>query len=44
MNAPEPIIDLKAENKKLVDLEKEITTAKNKHNEYLKELGLSLLP
>jgi type I restriction enzyme M protein len=41
---PEPIIDLTVVNQELVALEKEITMAKNKHNQYLKELGLSLLP
>jgi type I restriction enzyme M protein len=37
-------IDLQEVNQKLIDLEKTITTAEKKHNEYLKELGLSLLP
>jgi len=41
---PEKIIKLDEVYKKMVDLEKEITMAKNKHNEYLKELGLPLLP
>ncbi|SMC82746.1 type I restriction enzyme M protein [Desulfocicer vacuolatum DSM 3385] len=41
---PEQIIKLDEVHAKLVDLEKEITLAKNKHNEYLKELGLPLLP
>jgi type I restriction enzyme M protein len=33
-------IDLKAVNKKLVDINKEITRAREKHNQFLKELGL----
>lgn len=37
-------IDLKEEHKKLVDLEKEIAKYTNVHNEFLKELGLDLLP
>jgi len=41
---PEEEIDLDEVNIKLVDLEKKITMAENKHNEYLKELGLPLLP
>ena len=41
---PEEKIDLNEVNKKLIDLEKEIIKAKNKHNEYLKELGLAPLP
>ncbi|KPA17764.1 type I restriction-modification system, M subunit [Candidatus Magnetomorum sp. HK-1] len=41
---PEKIIDLDEVHTKLVDLEKEITEAKNTHNKYLKELGLPLLP
>ncbi|RLC14998.1 MAG: type I restriction-modification system subunit M [Deltaproteobacteria bacterium] len=41
---PEKIIKLDEVNTKLIELEKEITMSKNKHNEYLKELGLPLLP
>jgi type I restriction enzyme M protein len=41
---PEPIIDINTVNKDLVDIEKEIKKAKKKHNEFLKELGLSPLP
>jgi len=41
---PEPIIDIKTVNKDLKKLEKEIKTSKKRHNKYLKELGLSLLP
>ncbi|MBI1890210.1 MAG: type I restriction-modification system subunit M [Burkholderiales bacterium] len=37
-------VDLKAVHQQLVDLEKEIVKAKNKHNAFLKELGLPLLP
>ena len=36
----EEIIDLKAVNKKIVDLDKEINIAKETHNKFLKELGL----
>ena len=41
---PDKIIKLDEVHAKLVDLEKEITMARNKHNEFLKELGLPLLP
>jgi type I restriction enzyme M protein len=41
---PEEKIKLDEVNTKLVDLEKEITTAEKKHNKYLKELGLPSLP
>lgn len=37
-------IDLKEENKKLVDIEKDIVKYTKEHNEFLKELGLDLLP
>jgi type I restriction enzyme M protein len=37
-------IDLKAVHQQMTDIEKEIVEAKNKHNEFLKELGLPLLP
>jgi type I restriction enzyme M protein len=37
-------IDLKATHGELVEIEKAIATAKQKHNEFLKELGLSPLP
>ena len=37
-------VDLQAVNGELVSLEKQIVTATNKHNEFLKELGLPLLP
>ena len=40
---PEPIIDLKDVNKKLVEIEKKASDARKKHNEYLKELGLDLI-
>lgn len=36
----EEIIDLAVVNQQLVDIEKKITDARNKHNEFLKELGL----
>jgi type I restriction enzyme M protein len=41
---PEKEIDLKAENKKLIDIEKDILKYTKEHNEFLKELGLDLLP
>ena len=37
-------IDLQAVNADLVTLEKNITDARNKHNAFLKALGLPLLP
>jgi type I restriction enzyme M protein len=37
-------IDLAATNAELIALEKTIKTATNKHNEFLKELGLPPLP
>jgi type I restriction enzyme M protein len=37
-------IDLKATNQELASIEKDIQTARNKHNAFLKELGLPLLP
>ncbi|SFF68884.1 type I restriction enzyme M protein [Salegentibacter agarivorans] len=37
---PEPIIDLKKVNSKLVDVERKIKESKEEHNSYLKELGL----
>jgi hypothetical protein len=37
-------IDLEATHGELVEIEKAIATAKHKHNDYLKELGLSPLP
>jgi len=41
---PEEIVDIKKVNTELVDLEKNIAKATDKHNVYLKELGLSELP
>ena len=41
---PEEPIDLNEVHKELVRLEGEIQTATKEHNEYLKELGLPLLP
>jgi type I restriction enzyme M protein len=41
---PEPEIDLSATHKQLVEIEKEIRESTAKHNEFLKELGLSPLP
>lgn len=41
---PEEIIKLDKVNTKLIDLEKKIIKTRNKHNEYLKELGLPSLP
>ncbi len=37
-------IDLKATNQELIAIEKDIHTARDKHNAFLKELGLPLLP
>lgn len=37
-------IDLPAVHQQLVDIEKDIAAARDKHNEFLKELGLPLLP
>ena len=41
---PEPEIDLKAIHAEIVDTEKEIRKAKDKHNSFLEELGLPPLP
>ncbi len=41
---PEEKIDIQAVNDELVSFEKDIVTATNKHNEFLKELGLPPLP
>lgn len=41
---PELQIDLSATHKELVEIEKEIRESTAKHNEFLKELGLSSLP
>jgi len=41
---PEPQIDLSATHKQLVEIEQEIRESTAKHNEFLKELGLSPLP
>lgn len=41
---PEPEIDLKATHAALVEAEKAAKAAKEKHNGYLEELGLPLLP
>jgi type I restriction enzyme M protein len=41
---PEPIVDLAKVHAELVAVEKEIQAATTKHNEYLAELGLPLLP
>jgi len=37
-------IDLEANHRELVEIEKAIAAAKEKHNDFLKELGLSPLP
>ena len=37
-------IDLDDTHQQLVDIEKAVVAAKAKHNEFLKELGLKLLP
>lgn len=41
---PEPIIDLKEVHSELDKIERKINSSTNKHNEYLKELGLKTLP
>jgi len=41
---PEKIVDLEAVNAGRVEFEKKIIAARKGHNQYLKELGLSLLP
>jgi len=41
---PEPIIKLSEVNSNLKEIEKKIEKAQNKHNTFLKELGLSELP
>jgi len=41
---PEPEIDLYEVHNTLTDLERKIFEATNKHNEFLKDLGLPLLP
>jgi len=41
---PEVEIDLSATHKELVEIEKQIQESTAKHNEFLKELGLSPLP
>jgi type I restriction enzyme M protein len=41
---PEERIDLVAVNSELVQLERKIADMQNKHNGFLKELGLPLLP
>jgi len=41
---PEPEIDLKATHAELVEVEKSIKVAKDKHNAFLQELGLPPLP
>ena len=40
---PEPKIDLKEVNEKLVEIEMQATRSLNEHNEYLKELGLKTI-
>ncbi len=40
----EEIIDIAQVNKHLTEIEKSISVAKNNHNNFLKELGLSDLP
>ncbi len=41
---PEKLIDIKQVNKDLVEIEEKITKAKDTHDKFLKELGLSKLP
>jgi type I restriction enzyme M protein len=40
----EPAIDLEATHRSLLEIEGRIRTATDKHNEFLRELGLPLLP
>jgi type I restriction enzyme M protein len=40
----EEAIDIEATNQELAGIEKDIQNALEKHNRFLKELGLSLLP
>ena len=40
---PEPIINLKEVNTKIVDVEKRIKASREEHNSYLKELGLDTI-
>ena len=40
LSKDEEIVDLAAVQAKLVDIEKEITTARDEHNKFLRELGL----
>lgn len=40
LSKDEEVVDLSYVQKKLTDIEKEIIAARNKHNEFLKELGL----
>lgn len=41
---PEPVINLEETHAKLVKIENDICQATNKHNEFLRELGLAPLP
>ena len=41
---PEPEVDLSATHKHLVELEEQVQDAAAKHNAFLEELGLPLLP
>ena len=41
---PEVAVDLSATHQELVEIEKQIQESTAKHNEFLKELGLSTLP
>ncbi|APD49947.1 type I restriction-modification system subunit M [Francisella hispaniensis] len=41
---PEPKVDIKSVNKDLIDIESKIELSKSKHNEFLRELGLELIP
>jgi type I restriction enzyme M protein len=40
----EPEIDLAATHQRLVEIEKAVSSARERHNEFLRELGLALLP
>ena len=41
---PEPPVDLSATQRELHAIEQKINAAKDRHNEFLRELGLEILP
>ena len=40
----EELVDIEKVRQELVEIEEDISKAKSRHNEFLKELGLKLLP